>query len=101
MEVLTGMFTKKYIGRTLLLIFLFVTTVPAGFLVANWTPQLLKMLGFSVKETLTAMTIISIGVPLGCFLNSLVADKGGRKSTRHPGRVRRRHRLPLRRHEEP
>ena len=78
-EVLTGMFTRKYIGRTLLLIFLFVTTVPAGFLVANWTPQLLKMLGFSVKETLTAMTIISIGVPLGCFLNSLVADKGGRK----------------------
>ena len=37
------------------------------------------MLGFSVKDTLTAMTIISIGVPLGCFLNSLVADKGGRK----------------------
>ncbi len=53
--------------------------MPAGFLVANWTPQLLKMLGFSVKETLTAMTIIGIGVPLGCFLNSLVADKGGRK----------------------
>ena len=79
MEVLTGMFTKKYIGRTLLLIFLFVTTVPAGFLVANWTPQLLKMLGFSVKDTLTAMTVISIGVPLGCFLNSLVADMGGRK----------------------
>lgn len=79
MEVLTGMFTKKYIGRTVLLIFLFVTTVPAGFVVANWMPQLLKMLGFSVKETLTAMTIISIGVPLGCFLNSLVADMGGRK----------------------
>ncbi len=79
MDVLIGMFTRKYIGRTLLLIFIFVTTVPAGFLVANWTPQLLKMLGFSVKDTLTAMTIISIGVPLGCFLNSVVADKGGRK----------------------
>ena len=79
MEVLTGMFTRRYIGRTMLLIFLFTTTVPAGFLVANWTPQLLSMLGFSVKDTLTAMTIISIGVPLGCFLSSLVADKGGRK----------------------
>ena len=78
-EVLTGMFTKKYIVRTLVLIFLFVTTVPAGFLVANWTPQLLKMLGFSVKDTLTAMTIISIAVPIGCFLNSLVSDMGGRK----------------------
>lgn len=78
-EVLVGMFTKRYIGRTLVLIFLFVTTVPAGFLVANWTPQLLKMLGFSVKDTLSAMTIISIAVPLGCFLNSLVSDMGGRK----------------------
>jgi putative MFS transporter len=37
------------------------------------------MLGFSVKESLTAMTIISIGVPVGCFLNSLVSDMGGRK----------------------
>lgn len=79
MEVLTGMFTKRYIQRTLILIFLFVTTVPAGFLIANWTPQLLKMLGFSVKDTLTAMTIISIAVPIGCLLNSLVSDMGGRK----------------------
>jgi putative MFS transporter len=37
------------------------------------------MLGFSVKESLTAMTIISIGVPVGCFLTSLVSDLGGRK----------------------
>jgi hypothetical protein len=37
------------------------------------------MLGFSVQETLTAMTVISIGVPVGCFLNSLVSDMGGRK----------------------
>ena len=80
MEVLTGMFTKKYIGRTLLLMLLFVCITPAGFLLTTWTTQLLKMLGFSVKESLTAMTIISIGVPIGCFLNSLVSDMGGRKT---------------------
>lgn len=79
MEVLTGMFTKKYIGRTLLLMLLFVSITPAGFLLTTWTTQLLKMLGFSVEETLTAMTIISVGVPVGCFLNSLVSDMGGRK----------------------
>ncbi|MBB5346306.1 putative MFS transporter [Desulfoprunum benzoelyticum] len=80
MEVLTGMFTKKYIGRTLLIMLLFICITPAGFLLTTWTTQLLKMLGFSVKESLTAMTIISIGVPVGCFLNSLVSDMGGRKT---------------------
>jgi putative MFS transporter len=80
MEVLTGMFTRKYIGRTLLIMLLFVCITPAGFLLTTWTTQLLKMLGFSVKESLTAMTIISIGVPIGCFLNSLVSDMGGRKT---------------------
>lgn len=80
LEVLTGMFTKKYIGRTLLIMLLFVCITPAGFLLTTWTTQLLKMLGFSVKECLTAMTVISIGVPIGCFLNSLVSDMGGRKT---------------------
>ena len=80
MEVLTGMFTKKYIGRTLLLMALFLCITPAGFLLSTWTTQLMKMLGFTVQETLTAMTIISIGVPFGCFINSLVSDMGGRKT---------------------
>ncbi len=79
MDVLVGMFTRRYIGRTLVLIAVFICTVPAGFLVTNWTPQLLKMLGFTVKETLTAMTIISITVPIGCYISSLTSDKGGRK----------------------
>lgn len=78
-EVLVGMFTKKYIGRTLLLMLLFVCITPAGFLLTTWTTQLLKMLGFSVTDSLTAMTIISIAVPAGCFLTSIVSDMGGRK----------------------
>jgi len=78
-EVLTGMFAARYIKRTLLLILLFVTITPAGFLLTTWTTQLLKMKGFTVTESLTAATVISIGVPLGCFLASLVSDLGGRK----------------------
>ncbi|MGI6657578.1 MAG: MFS transporter [Desulfobulbus sp.] len=78
-EVIYGMFTRRYIGRTLLLMLLFVCITPAGFLLTTWTTTLLKMLGFSVQQSLTAMTIISIGVPAGCFLSSLVSDKGGRK----------------------
>lgn len=78
-EVLVGMFTRQYITRTLLLMVLFMTITPAGFLLTTWTTQLLNMKGFSVTESLTATTIISIGVPAGCFLASLVSDLGGRK----------------------
>lgn len=78
-EVLVGMFKKKYIVRTLVLIALFVTITPAGFLFTTWTTQLIKLKGFSVEDSLTATTIISIGVPVGCFLASLVSDRGGRK----------------------
>lgn len=78
-SVLTGMFTSRYLLRTSLLILLFVTITPAGFLLTTWTTQLIKMKGFSVTESLTAATIISIGVPIGCFLASLVSDRGGRK----------------------
>ncbi len=78
-EVLVGMFTRQYIVRTLILIALFITITPAGFLFTTWTTQLIKMKGFTVADSLTASTIISIGVPAGCFLASLVSDLGGRK----------------------
>ncbi len=78
-EVLIGMLSKRYIARTLLLILLFITITPAGFLFTTWTTQLIKMKGFSVSDSLTATTIISIGVPAGCYLASLVSDLGGRK----------------------
>lgn len=78
-EVLYGMFTKNYIVRTLLLILLFITITPATFTLTTWTTQLLKMKGFTVADSLTASTIISIGVPVGCFLASFVSDLGGRK----------------------
>lgn len=79
MNVLTGMFARRYLSRTILLILLFITITPAGFLLTTWTTQLIKMKGFSVTDSLTAATIISIGVPLGCFLASIVSDMGGRK----------------------
>jgi putative MFS transporter len=78
-DMLFGMFTRRYLGRTLLILLLFVCVTPASFLLTAWSTQLLKMLGFSMEEALTAMTVISIGVPAGCFLASLVADLGGRK----------------------
>jgi len=98
-EVLTGMFTSKYIGRTLLLLLVFVCVTPAGFTFTSWTGKLLATIpvidpatGLAMTDAageqvmlydqatmLTIMTIISCGVPAGCYLASLISDKGGRK----------------------
>ena len=98
-EVLAGMFTSKYLARTLLLLFIFICITPSGFTFTSWTGKLLATIpvlnaetGMAVldatgapamlydqKTMLTIMTIISCGVPAGCYLASLIADKGGRK----------------------
>lgn len=98
-EVLAGMFTRKYIGRTLLLLLFFITITPAGFTFTSWTGKLLatipvidpatgmamldaageQMMLYDQATMLTIMTVISCGVPAGCYLASLISDKGGRK----------------------
>ncbi len=79
-HVLGGMFRPPYLKRTLLLIFTFMLTVPAQFVFTNFAPTLFqKAKGFTIEDTLTVSTIVSIGVPVGCYLSSLVSDLGGRK----------------------
>lgn len=78
-EVVSGMFTRKYIKRTLVLFIWMFCTVPAAFVVTGWTPTLLVQRGLSVQDSLTASFILMIGVPVGCYISSLVSDKGGRK----------------------
>ena len=98
--VLSGMFKRKYIGRTLVLIIAFVGYTPATFTFTSWTAKLLSTIpvldpatGQAVVDAvtgeavmlydqatmLTIMTLITCGVPVGCFLTSYISDKGGRK----------------------
>ena len=78
-DVLGGMFKPQYIKRTLLLMLTFMLTVPAQFAFTVFAPTLIKTKGFSLEDTLMISTIISIGVPVGCFFSSFISDKGGRK----------------------
>lgn len=78
-SVIVGMFHPDYIKRTGLLMLSFIMTVPAGFAFTVFAPTLIKAKGFTIEETLTASIVISIGVPVGCYLSSLVSDLGGRK----------------------
>ena len=78
-EQIFGMFSGRYILRTLVIFLLFVCVTPASFLIVVWTARLLNMQGFDPKAVLNAMVIISLGVPAGLFLNAWITDKGGRK----------------------
>ncbi|MBP2641004.1 MAG: major facilitator superfamily 1 [Firmicutes bacterium] len=78
-EVFTGMFSAKYLKRTLVLLIWVAFTVPATFIVTVWTPTLLNKHGLSVEDSLMASFILMIGVPVGCYIASLISDKGGRK----------------------
>ena len=75
-DVLLSMCSKKYIKRTIVIFLLVVLTNPATFLVTNWTATLLKAHGFSLEDCLMATTLISIGVPVGCFVSGLFSDMG-------------------------
>jgi putative MFS transporter len=100
MEALYGMFTRRYLGRTLRLFLIFLCLTPASFTFTVWTGKLLAsipvinpatgqaafdpatgtaLMVYDQTAMLTIMTLISCGVPAGCYLASLIADRGGRK----------------------
>jgi putative MFS transporter len=78
-KTIVGMFSFKYLKRTLVLFSFVALTTPAGFVVTVWTPMMINKKGFSIEDSLTASFILMIGVPVGCFVASLISDKGGRK----------------------
>lgn len=78
-DTLLGMFSGKYLKRTLVLFSFICLTTPASFVVTVWTPMMISKRGFSMDETLTASFILMIGVPFGCYLASVFSDRGGRK----------------------
>lgn len=78
-EVLFGMFSRKYIKRTVLLFVAVACTGIASFAIQVWMPTLLGQKGFSLETSLTIGTVSFFGPPVGLLLASFVADKGGRK----------------------
>lgn len=78
-QVLTGMFSKRYIKRTMVMIVSFISYNVPAFIFINWAPTLLQQKGFTLEQSLFASSLIILGAPIGCFLSSFVSDKGGRK----------------------
>lgn len=78
-EQFTGMFRGKYLKRTLILLGFGIPINVAAFATNVWTPTLLTMKGFTLEQSLTIGTAFMLGGPIGLFLMSPFADKGGRK----------------------
>ena len=76
---LVGMFSGKYLKRTIVLLLIGIPMNIGNFTTSGWMPTLLTGNGFTLEQSLTIGTAFMLGGPVGLFLSSYVSDKGGRK----------------------
>lgn len=78
-DAIVEMFSPLYIKRTVILLIAASVTAICAQIMTQWVPTLIKLIGFSMKDSLTLATIIACGTPLGQFTAAYFSDKGGRK----------------------
>jgi Sugar phosphate permease len=78
-EQFIGMFSGKYLKRTLILLLFGIPATACAFACAVWIPTLATMKGFTLDQSLSIGTAYMFGAPIGLFVVSFFADKGGRK----------------------
>lgn len=79
MEQLAGMFSGKYLRRSIFLLIIGSLVTVVAFAWATWIPTLATMKGFTLEQSLSIGTAYMCGAPIGLFIVSFFADKGGRK----------------------
>lgn len=79
MEQFIGMFSGKYLKRTLTLLAIGIPLNVGGFVLTVWIPTLANMRGFTLEESLSIGIAFMFGGPVGLALSSPFSDKGGRK----------------------
>jgi len=73
------LFSKRYAGRTVVLLFLWVLQTLGFYGFVAWVPTLLVAHGFSLVHSLTWTFVMSIGAVPGAFIAYLLSDKIDRK----------------------
>lgn len=79
MEQFIGMFKGKYLKRTSTLLLFGIPANIGAFVLAVWIPTLAGMRGFTMEQSLNIGVAFMAGAPVGMFIASFFADKGGRK----------------------
>ncbi|MEL7567485.1 MAG: hypothetical protein AAGU75_00400 [Bacillota bacterium] len=78
LEQVYGLFSRKYIKWTLLLLIISIPINIAVFSILNWTTTLLSTF-LTLEQSLNIGMVFMFGGPLGLILSSFFSDKGGRK----------------------
>ena len=78
-EVIAEMFSPLYLKRTIILFIVLGGGVVSLQITQPWTATLLKMSGFSMKDSILLTTLFTFGIPLGQFVAAYFSDKGGRR----------------------
>lgn len=78
-ETIQIMFSKAYIKRTLVVLLICWGILIGNTYLMNWMAALMTGIGVPLAAVMLAFSLAQWGVPLGDFVSSLVAEKGGRK----------------------
>lgn len=78
-KVIAEMFSPLYLKRTIILLVVLSAGVVSLQITQPWTATLLKMSGFSMKDSILLTTLFTFGIPLGQFVAAYFSDKGGRR----------------------
>lgn len=79
-ETLKVMFSREYLRRTIVLIFITISVSLGAHLLGGFYPTMLREnAGFELTMVLNIMAISWWGMPLGNLSAAMVTDKGGRK----------------------
>jgi len=76
LKVLGEAFSKKFLKRTLVLGTIYMLLTVSSFVFLSWAPTLMDGRGYDPSIIALA---IAFGIPIGAFVASFVAEKGGRK----------------------
>lgn len=74
-ELLRG----RYLSRTVILLIAWIFQTLGFYGFQTWVPILLAQHGFSIASSLTFISVIQIGAPLGALLAALIAERIDRK----------------------
>jgi putative MFS transporter len=73
------LFRGRYLGRTILLLIVWIFQTIGFYGFQSWVPTLLVKHGFSLVSSLTFASAIAIGAPFGALLAALIAERLDRK----------------------
>lgn len=75
------LFSPAVISRTMTGCLILITIGYSVYGLLNWLPSFFVRQGFDIVKSLTWITVMGAGAPVGCLIGALISDKLGRRPT--------------------